>query len=65
MIEGEPSDCWLQHAIEMPGYMFRLPTGQAAGAVQFLWDVHRGTQGPQGVADWLQGIMYGSPRAGR
>ena len=61
MIDGEPSDRWVQHAIETPGYFLGLPTGQAAGAAQYLWDVMRGEQDPQGVSDWLHGIMYGPP----
>ena len=36
MIDGEPPDRWVQHAIETPGYFLGLPTGQAAGAEQFL-----------------------------
>ncbi len=61
MIDGEPSDRWVQHAIETPGYFLGLPTGQAAGAGQFLWDVMRGDEDPQGVSEWLHGIMYGPP----
>lgn len=59
LIDKEPSDRWLRHAIETPGYLLGLPTGQAAGAAQFLWDVWDGREDPQGVAEWLQGVIYG------
>jgi len=64
-IEGEPSDRWVRHAIETPGYFLGLPTGQAASAGQFLWDVWHGDEDPQGVAEWMHGIMYGpAPKGG-
>lgn len=59
--EKEPSSRWLQHAIESAGYILGLPTGQAAGTVQFLKDVGAGTEDPQSVQDWLRGLMYGPP----
>lgn len=66
LIEGDPSDRWVRHAIEAPGYVFGLPTGQAAGAGQFLWDVMTDREDPQGVAEWRRGIMYGpAPKRGR
>jgi hypothetical protein len=37
------SDRWLQHAIEAPGYVLGLSTGQAAGTAQFL--AKRGQRG--------------------
>ncbi len=54
------SDRWLQHAITAPGYVFGLPTGQAAGTAQFLSDVAGGQEDPQSVADWMRGITFGS-----
>lgn len=63
-IDGEPSDRWVRHALETPGYFLGLPTGQAAGAGQFLWDVWHGDEDPQGVRDWLHGIAYGPPPKG-
>ncbi len=65
LIEGDPSDRRVRHAIETPGYVFGLPTGQAAGAGQFLWDVMRGDEDPHGVGEWLQGVMYGPAPKGR
>jgi hypothetical protein len=59
LIEGDVSDKWVKHAIETPGYIFGLPTGQASGAGQYLWDVWRGDEDPEGVADFLRGLMYG------
>lgn len=44
------SDRWLQHAIRAPGYVFGLPTGQAAGTAQFLADVAGGQEDPQSLA---------------
>jgi hypothetical protein len=66
MIDGDPSDRWVRHAIETPGYFLGLPTGQAAGAGQFLWDVWHGDEDPEGVSQWARGMMYGpAPKAGR
>jgi hypothetical protein len=53
------SDKWMSHAIENAGYVFGLPTGQAATTGQFLWDVIDGNQIPSGVSDWWNGIVYG------
>ncbi len=53
------SDRWLQHAIEAPGYVLGLPTGQAAGSAQFLANVAGGQENPQTVADWFRGLVYG------
>ena len=64
LMEGEVSDRWVRHAIETPGYFLGLPTGQAAGAGQFLWDAWNGDENPQSAGDWLRGVMYGpAPRA--
>lgn len=63
MIDGEPSDRWMQHAITTPGYFLGLPTGQAAGAGQFLWDVWNGDQDPKSAGEWLHGVMYGPAKA--
>lgn len=57
------SDKWVKHAITTAGYIFNLPTGQPASAVQFLWDVGHGQQDPQGAAEWWRGIMHGDIRA--
>jgi hypothetical protein len=66
MIDGDPSDRWVRHAIETPGYFLGLPTGQAAGAGQFLWDVWHGDEDPEGVSQWARGMMYGpAPKTGR
>ena len=53
------SDRWVQHAITAPGYVFGLPTGQAAGTAQFLANVAGGQEDPQSVADWMRGITFG------
>jgi hypothetical protein len=53
------SDRWLQHAIEAPGYVLGLPTGQAAWTAQFLANVANGDEDPHTTADWLRGLIYG------
>ena len=53
------SDKWLKHSITTAGYVFGLPTGQAASASQFLWDVEQGKQRPEEVADWWRGLIHG------
>lgn len=56
----EPSDRWVKHAIETPGYFVGLPTGQVATTSQFLWDVQSGAQSPETVAEWYRGLTKGS-----
>lgn len=63
--DSEVSDKWVRHAMETTGYTFGLPLGQPAGTVQFMWDVINGNQSPDGVTDWLHGIIYGKlPQGG-
>jgi hypothetical protein len=57
--EKPVSDKWLKHTITTTGYVFGLPTGQAASASQFLWDVQTGQQHPEDVADWWRGLIHG------
>lgn len=57
--EKPVSDKWLKHTITTSGYVFGLPTGQAASASQFLWDVQTGQQHPEDVADWWRGLVHG------
>lgn len=57
--DKEPSDRWLRHAIETPGYIFGLPTGQVGGTAQYLWDVWNQDTAPEGIADFMRGVMYG------
>lgn len=57
---GQPvNDKWLKHTVTTAGYVFGLPTGQAASASQFLWDVETGQQHPEDVADWWRGLVHG------
>ena len=58
-----PSTQWVRHAVETPGYILGLPTGQAAGTAQFLADVADGQEDPQGVQEWLRGVIYGPQKA--
>lgn len=55
----ETSDKALKHSITTAGYVFGLPTGQAASSTQFLWDVTQGKQDPQDTADWWNGMLHG------
>jgi hypothetical protein len=57
--DHEASPRWVRHAIETPGYVFGLPTGQAAGTAQYLWDIWHGDEEPDGAADFMRGLMYG------
>jgi hypothetical protein len=57
--DHDVSDKWVKHAVQNAGYVFGLPTGQASGSVQFLWDVMHGDQDPKDVTDWLHGLVYG------
>ena len=50
---------WIKHAVTNAGYVFGLPTGQAASTTQFLWDVSNGRQSPQDIADWYHGLVFG------
>ncbi|NIF51401.1 hypothetical protein [Burkholderia sp. Ax-1724] len=59
MSDHDVSDKWVKHAVQNAGYVFGLPTGQASGSVQFLWDVMHGDQDPKDVSDWLHGLAYG------
>jgi hypothetical protein len=56
------SDKWLKHTITTGGYVFGLPTGQAASTAQFLWDVEQGQQHPEEIADWWRGVVHGDMR---
>lgn len=57
--DKEPSSRWVKHAIETPGYVFGLPTGQLGGTAQYLWDVWNQDTAPEGIADFMRGVMYG------
>jgi hypothetical protein len=58
--QGKPvSDQWIKHAVTNAGYVFGLPTGQAASTAQFLWDVGDGHQSPQDISDWYHGLIFG------
>jgi len=34
----------------------------AAGTTQYLWDVMRGADDPEGVSDYLRGLVFGPKR---
>jgi len=51
---------WLRHSLETAGYVFGLPTGQAAQALQYLWDVSDGEQNPEDVREFVKGVVFGA-----
>lgn len=57
--EGDVSDKWVKHAIEAPGYIFGLPTGQVGSTAQFLWDLHTGNQTAESAGEWYRGLLTG------
>lgn len=57
--DKEPSDRWLQHAIETPGYFLGLPTLQIGRSTQYLWDVLDGDQDPKNAVDLVKGAIKG------
>ena len=60
--DGEPSERWLRHAIETPGFLLGLPLGQPAVAVQYLWDIERGYSQPDDAGDFMKGLAFGTPK---
>jgi hypothetical protein len=54
----EPSGIGRDFA-ETFGYLTGAPTGQAAASAKFLWDVNQGEQNPEGLGDWIRGLMSG------
>ncbi|KAG0013820.1 hypothetical protein BGZ81_000822, partial [Podila clonocystis] len=62
MRDEDVSDTWRQHALQTAGYVFGLPTGQAAQTGLYLWDVMQGEEDPQDLADWWRGVVYGRGR---
>lgn len=58
----QPNDRWLKHTMTTAGYVFGLPTGQAASATQFLWDVAADKQHPDTAGDWWNGLLHGDTK---
>lgn len=63
--DAEVSDDRVKHAIEVPGYIFGLPTGQVGNTVQFLWDTRTGRQDLDGAADWFKRLVYGKSKGAK
>ncbi len=57
--DEEPSKHVVANAVNVAGYTFGLPTGQATQTGKFLWDVYHGEQDPQGLREWFEGISTG------
>ena len=62
LTDQDLSDKWVKHAIETPGYVFGLPTGQLGNTVQYLWDYGEGNTEPDTFLDFLRGLAFGTPR---
>ena len=58
------SDKWVKHAATTAGYVFKLPTGQAANVAQFIWDINDGKQNPENIKEWWNGFLHGSAKYG-
>ncbi len=56
---GESSDKWIRHAMQTAGYVFGLPLDAPGATIQFLWDLHTGTQAAQSAGDWYRGLLTG------
>ena len=57
--EGEPPEHMAQHAVEAAGYATGLPTAAPFTAGKFLWDYSDGSVDPQGLSEWIQGLLHG------
>lgn len=49
-------------AIEAAGYGFGLPVAQPKRTLRFLFDVAEGDVEPEGVTDWVRGLLFGPPK---
>ena len=65
MSDEDPSDKWLKHAINVPGYLLGLPTGQMANSAQYLWNVSVGEDDMDDFNDFLKGMIYGTTEPGK
>lgn len=64
LIEGEDvSETAIKSVFNTAGLVLGLPTGQLGATTQFLWDaLISGSQDPQTLKDWLDGLTYGPER---
>lgn len=49
-------------AIEAAGYGFGLPVAQPKRTLRFMFDVADGDVEPEGVTDWMRGLLFGPPK---
>lgn len=54
-----PSDKWLEHLIEAPGYFLGLPLMTPARSIEYLKEVHEGTQQPADALEFASGVAFG------
>jgi hypothetical protein len=59
MADEDVSDRWLEHAINVPGYIVGMPTASPARAVQYLWNVTTNQDDMEDFGDFMNGILFG------
>lgn len=61
LVNGEEtSKTAIKNLFNVGGFFTGLPTGQLGATTQFLWDaLAEGTQDPEGLIDWLNGLVFG------
>lgn len=60
-IEADPAQV-AGYALDAVGYGFGLPSTQAKRVAKFLIGTSEGDIEPEGVTDWIRGIMFGPPK---
>jgi hypothetical protein len=59
-IRGEDvSDRWIEHALNVPGYVWGLPTAAPARAAQYLWNTTTNQDDMDSFGDFARGILFG------
>lgn len=63
-IEGEDTDLErvTMLGIEAVGYGFGLPVAQPKRSLRYLFDVAEGDIEPEGITDWMRGVLFGPPK---
>lgn len=59
LLRGEPTKRATRDILETSGYLTGLVPGQFAAASQFLVDVANGSEHPESVRDWINGLSTG------
>ena len=65
-LQGDEPKRPISHATRAIGYTLgTAPTNQLIDLMSFMYDVANGEQEPEGVGQWLNGIMTGKAEPGR